>query len=121
MKDCLIIDDSSVVRKVARRIFEELDFTVGEAEDGSEAVGICARAMPDMVLVDANMPKVSGVEFLMALRELPGGDAPTVVYCTSENDVGLIARAMRAGADDYLLKPFDREIVEQKLKEIGLI
>jgi two-component system chemotaxis response regulator CheY len=121
MKSCLIIDDSSVVRKVARRILEEFDFTVSEAEDGGDGLEICARGMPDMVLVDWNMPRVSGVEFLQALRAMPGGDTPTVVYCASENDVGHIARAIRAGADDYLLKPFDREIVEAKLQEIGLI
>ena len=113
MKQCLVIDDSSVVRKVARRIFEELDFTVVEAEDGSQALDVCQRTMPDMVLVDWNMPGVSGVEFVAALRARDGG--------ASENDVAQITRAMRAGADDYLLKPFNREIVEAKLQEIGLL
>ena len=77
--------------------------------------------MPDMILVDWNMPGVSGVEFVAALRARDGGDKPTVVFCASENDVAQITRAMRAGADDYLLKPFNREIVEAKLQEIGLL
>jgi two-component system, chemotaxis family, chemotaxis protein CheY len=121
MKHCLVVDDSSVIRKVARRILEGLDFAVVEAGDGSEALKICATAMPDMILVDWHMPVVGGVEFLTMLRARPSGDKPTVIFCASENDAAQIARAMRAGADDYILKPFDREIVEAKLQEVGLI
>jgi two-component system chemotaxis response regulator CheY len=121
MKHCLIIDDSSVIRKVARRILEDLEFTVTEAEDGGQALLMCRDAMPDLILVDWNMPVVGGVEFLASLRAAPEGRKPKVVFCTSENDVAQIARAMRAGADDYILKPFDREIVEAKLQEVGLL
>jgi two-component system, chemotaxis family, chemotaxis protein CheY len=121
MKHCLVIDDSSVIRKVARRILEDLDFTVEEAEDGKQALALCSVTMPDIVLVDWNMPLVGGVDFLSALRREPGGKTPKVVFCTSENDVAHIARAMRAGADNYILKPFNREIVEAKLHEVGLI
>jgi two-component system chemotaxis response regulator CheY len=121
MRHSLVIDDSSVVRKVARRILEELDFDVVEAEDGQQGLDICRESMPDLILVDWNMPIVGGVEFLAALRGELGGKKPKVVFCTSENDVAQIARAMRAGADDYILKPFDRELVEAKLQEVGLL
>jgi two-component system, chemotaxis family, chemotaxis protein CheY len=121
MKHCLVVDDSSVIRKVARHILEGLDFAVVEAGDGSEALKICTTAMPDMILVDWHMPVVGGVEFLTMLRARPAGDKPTVIFCASENDAAHIARAMRAGADDYILKPFDREIVEAKLREVGLL
>jgi two-component system chemotaxis response regulator CheY len=121
MKHCLVVDDSSVIRKVARRILEDLAFNVDEAEDGSEALEMCRQAMPDLILLDWNMPILGGVEFLAALRAEPDGRKPKVVFCTSENDVAHIARAMRAGADDYILKPFDREIVEAKLQEVGLL
>lgn len=121
MKRCLVVDDSSVVRKVARRILEDLEFTVVEAEDGRQALERCYETMPDLILVDWNMPVVSGVEFLASLRSTRGGSAPKVVFCASENDVAHIARAMRAGADDYLLKPFNRETVEAKLHEVGVI
>ena len=122
MKHCLIVDDSSVVRKVARRILEDLQFTVAEAEDGQKALEVCRQAMPDVILLDWQMPVMSGVEFLAALRkETDGGDAPKVVFCATENDVAHIARAMRAGADDYLMKPFDRDIVEAKLQEVGVL
>ena len=121
MKICLVVDDSSVIRKVARRILEGLDFQIVEAEDGEQALGACQRQLPDAVLLDWNMPKMDGYEFLKALRRLPGGDRPKVVFCTTENDVAHIARALHAGANEYIMKPFDREIVEAKFQEVGLI
>lgn len=93
MKTCLIVDDSSVIRKVARRILEGLDFQIIEAEDGEKAMEVCKRGMPDAVLLDWNMPVMDGYEFLRNLRMTPGGDKPKVVFCTTENDVAHIARA----------------------------
>jgi two-component system chemotaxis response regulator CheY len=121
MKTCLVVDDSSVIRKVARRILEGLDFKISEAEDGEEALALCQVQMPDAILLDWNMPKVDGYEFLRMLRRLPQGDRPKVVFCTTENDVAHIARALHAGANEYIMKPFDREIVEAKFQEVGLI
>jgi len=121
MKTCMIVDDSSVIRKVARRILEGLDFQVSEAEDGEQALELCRRELPNAVLLDWNMPKMDGYEFLRALRRLPGGDRPKVVFCTTENDVAHIARALHAGANEYIMKPFDKDIVEAKLQEVGLI
>jgi two-component system chemotaxis response regulator CheY len=122
MKICLIVDDSSVVRKVARRILEDLHFTVIEAEEGRKALEVCREAMPDVILLDWQMPEMNGVEFLAALRkETEGGQSPKVVFCATENDIAHIARALRAGADDYLMKPFDRDIVEAKLQEVGVL
>ena len=121
MKNCLVVDDSSVIRKVARRILEGLEFEVAEAEDGEQALEACRRQMPQAVLLDWNMPKMDGYEFLRALRRLPDGDRPKVVFCTSENDVAHIARALHAGANEYIMRPFDKEIVEAKFQEVGLI
>jgi two-component system, chemotaxis family, chemotaxis protein CheY len=121
MKTCLIVDDSSVIRKVARRILEGLDFQIVEAENGEDAIEACRTALPEAVLLDWNMPKMDGYEFLRALRRLPGGDKPKVVFCTTENDVAHIARAMHAGANEYIMKPFDKDIVEAKFQEVGLI
>jgi two-component system chemotaxis response regulator CheY len=110
------------VRKVARRIMEDLEFAVSEAENGVEALGVCRQTMPDLILLDWSMPVMDGVEFLATLRKSEaGGDKPKVVFCTTENDVAQIAKAMRAGADDYLMKPFDRDHVEAKLQEVGAI
>jgi two-component system chemotaxis response regulator CheY len=110
-----------VIRKVARRILEGLEFEVAEAEDGEQALEACRRQMPQAVLLDWNMPRMDGYEFLRALRLLPDGDRPKVVFCTSENDVAHIARALHAGANEYIMKPFDKEIVEAKFQEVGLI
>jgi len=121
MKTCLVVDDSSVIRKVARRILEGLAFRISEAEDGQQALDHCRREFPDAILLDWNMPVMDGYEFLKALRRLPGGERPKVVFCTTENDVGHIARALHAGANEYIMKPFDKEIVEAKFQEVGLI
>ena len=121
MKTCLIVDDSSVIRKVARRIVEGMAFTVTECEDGVQALGLCEKQLPDAVLLDANMPKMDGYEFLRALRRIPGGDKPKVVFCPTDNDVAVVARALHAGADEILLKPFDKDIVEAKFNAAGLI
>ena len=121
MKTCLIVDNFSVIRKVARRILEGLEFQIAEAENGEEAVEACGREMPDAILLDWNMPKMDGYDFLRALRRLPGGDKPRVVFCTTENDVAHIARALHAGANEYIMKPFDKDIVEAKFQEVGLI
>jgi two-component system chemotaxis response regulator CheY len=121
MKTCLIVDDSSVIRKVARRILEGLEFQIVEAENGEEAIESCKKNLPDAILLDWNMPKMDGYDFLRMLRRLPGGDQPKVVFCTTENDVAHIARALHAGANEYIMKPFDKDIVEAKFQEVGLI
>jgi two-component system, chemotaxis family, chemotaxis protein CheY len=121
MKTCLVVDDSSVIRKVARRILESMQFAIVEAEDGQQALDECRRSLPDGILLDWNMPVMDGYDFLKALRRLPGGDTPKVVFCTTENDVAHIARALHAGANEYIMKPFDREIVEAKFQEVGLV
>ncbi len=121
MKHCLVVDDSSVVRKVARRIFEGFDFTVSEAEDGGQALEMCRRNMPDMILLDWHLPAMEGIDVLANLRKLERGRQPKVLFCVSEADVAQIAKALRAGADEYILKPFDRALVEAKLHEVGML
>ena len=121
MKTCLVVDDSSVVRKIARRILEEMEFEIVEAEDGEKALEVCKRALPDAVLLDWNMPIMDGYEFLGNLRRMPGGDTPKVVFCTTENGIDRIARALEAGANEYIMKPFDKDIVAAKFMEVGLV
>lgn len=121
MKKCLIVDDSRVIRKVARRIIEELDFECAEAADGAEALENCRTGMPDAVFLDWNMPVMNGLDFLKALRQEANGTQPKVVFCTTENDLEHITEALNAGADEYIMKPFDRDIVEAKFSEVGLI
>lgn len=121
MKICLVVDDSRVVRKVARRILEGLDFEIAEAGDGMEALVFCRAAMPDAVLLDWAMPVMDGIEFVRRLRSEPGGASPVVVFCTSENDPNRIAEALDGGADEYIMKPFDGDIIEAKFAQAGLL
>ena len=121
MADCLIVDDSRVVRKVARKILEELKFECNEAEDGSQALDLCKQKMPQSILLDWNMPKMSGIEFLKELRALDGGREPKVIFCTTESEVSFIKTAIESGADEYIMKPFDSEIIQNKFSQVGLI
>ncbi|MEQ9487392.1 MAG: response regulator [Alphaproteobacteria bacterium] len=121
MKTCLIVDDSRVIRLVARKILEEYGFTVSEAENGAQGLEMCRRHLPDGVLVDWQMPIMDGIEFLTALRQLPGGRDTAVILCTTENTVDHIKQAIAAGADEYIMKPFDSEIIHSKLTQVGLL
>lgn len=121
MKTCLLVDDSRVIRKVARQIFEASGFSCEEAEDGKIALEACQKKLPDVILLDWNMPVMDGLQFLKALRLLPGGDAPAVVFCTTENDMNHIQEALATGANEYIMKPFDADIVRSKLYQLGLI
>lgn len=121
MKTCLVVDDSRVVRKVARKILEDLEFNCTEAEDGKQAMEACASEMPDAVLLDWNMPVMTGIEFLRRLRKMTGGDKPLVVFCTTENDLSHIQEALAAGANEYIMKPFDSDIIQTKFQQVGLL
>ncbi|MGH7091386.1 MAG: response regulator [Stellaceae bacterium] len=120
-KFCLVVDDSHAVRNVARRILETFNFAVDEAENGKLALDRCLRQMPDAVLLDWNMPVMSGIEFLRRLRGAPGGTAPVVVFCTTHADVEHIQQALGAGAAEYIIKPFDGDILQSKFSQLGLL
>ena len=120
MRTCLVVDDSRVIRKVARRILEDIGYEIAEAADGVEALAWCRAAMPDAILLDWNMPVMTGIEFLRRLRAEPGGETPVVVFCTVENDLAHIREALDAGANEYIMKPFDGDIISAKFVEAGL-
>ena len=120
-QSCLVVDDSRVVRKVARRILESHGFTVEEAEDGQIALEACRRAMPGCVLLDWNMPVMNGLEFLKALREEFGPDNPPVLFCTTESDIDRIEQAIAHGAQEFIMKPFDEAILTDKFAQVGLL
>lgn len=119
MNTCLIVDDSKVIRKVSRHILETLGFAVEEAENGQLGLDACDAEMPDLILLDWNMPVMTGIEFITELRKRPEGAKPKVVFCTTENDVAHIREAISAGADEYVMKPFDHETLQIKLQLVG--
>jgi two-component system, chemotaxis family, chemotaxis protein CheY len=119
MKTCLVVDDSKVIRKVARHILETMQFSVAEACDGQEALGQCKEKSPDVILLDWNMPVMSGMDFLKAYRSSNTSPTAKVIFCTTENGISHIQAAIAAGADEYVMKPFDRETLEAKLQIVG--
>jgi len=121
MKSCLVVDDSRVIRLVARRILESLNFKVEEAADGRQAMVACQKHMPDVILLDWNMPVMNGIDFLRRLRGTSGGEGPVVVFCTTENDMAHIQEAIGAGANEYIMKPFDSDIIQTKFAQVGLL
>jgi len=121
MTSCLIVDDSRVIRKVARQIFAGLGFACEEAEDGGQAMEICKKKLPGFILLDWNMPVINGLDFLRALRTQPAARRTRVIFCTVENDLAHIQEALAAGADEYIMKPFDTDIVKGRLAQLDLI
>ena len=121
MKTCLIVDDSRVIRRVASKIFQDLGFETNEAENERNAMNAFVARPADIVLVDWDMPVMDGLEFAKRLRQLPGGDKAIVIFCTVENDVSHIQQALDASADEYIMKPFDGEIVRAKLLMLGML
>jgi two-component system chemotaxis response regulator CheY len=120
MKTCLIVDDSRVIRIAAARMLVELGFAVDEAANGEEALAACRRRLPDVILLDWNMPVMNGIEFLRAVQGI-GEPRPLVVFCTTETGMEFIQKALLTGADEYIMKPFDRGILESKFQQIGLL
>ena len=121
MKTCLVVDDSKVIRKFARGIVEEIGFEVIEAVDGNDALNQCNNKMPDVILLDWNMPVKDGLGFLTDFKS-KFAEAPTkIIFCTTENELGKIKKAMSAGADEYIMKPFDIDILRGKFAQVGLL
>ncbi len=117
----LVVDDSRVVRKFSRRIVEGFGFKVEEAENGEQALEKCRDQMPDVILLDWNMPIMDGISFLKKVRKEPDGAHPRIVFCTTENTFDAIGAAINAGADEYIMKPFDETILKGKLEDVGVL
>jgi len=117
----LVVDDARVVRKVARKIFEDLGFSVAEAVDGQDAVTKVKATLPEVILLDWNMPVMNGLACLAAVRQLPLVRQPRIIMCTTENEFDKITRALETGADEYIMKPFDSDILRAKLEQVGLL
>lgn len=118
---CLIVDDSRVVRKVSRPMLESFGYQVTEAENGEEALARCRAEMPDLLLVDWDMPIMTGIEFVTKLRALNLPNRPLAVFCTSRSETTDIFKGIEAGADEYVTKPFTEASLREKLQRIGAI
>jgi two-component system chemotaxis response regulator CheY len=118
---CLIVDDSAVIRKILRRILVEVGFSViDEADNGRKALDACAKDMPDIIFLDWNMPVMTGMEFMHAFRPQKQERGTKILFCTTESDCAKIMEAINAGADEYIMKPFDADVVRNKLAVLGI-
>lgn len=118
---CLIVDDSRTIRRFTARILEDLKFVVAQADTGLAAVDSCRDVVPDVILLDWNMPEMDGITCLRAIRAMPLEPRPTIVMCTTENGLTKIREALEAGADEYIMKPFNKEILLDKFVQLDLV
>lgn len=117
----LVIDDSKAMRMILGRMLRDIGFDVADAADGSLGLEALAAGLdPDLVLVDWHMPVMTGIEFVVAVRQAPFDYTGLVMLVTTETEADQIAQALDAGADEYLMKPFDRDGIVSKLHLLGM-
>ena len=118
----LIVDDAKVVRVALGRIMNQLGFETVDAADGQQALDqMAANPDVDVVMLDWNMPVMNGYDFLVALRAMPEhASNPKVIMVTTETGMPSMLKALAAGADEYVMKPFDKEMILSKLEIVGL-
>ena len=117
----LVVDDSRAARSFIGRMVRELGFDVVEAAQGREALDhLVADAPIDLALVDWNMPEMNGLEFVVAARADERFQVMPIVMCTSETEMSQMVRALDAGASEYIMKPFTKDILKGKLDLLGL-
>ena len=115
----LVVDDEAAIRRLLRNTLTRAGYAVVEAENGEEGLARCRAAMPDLVITDWNMPVMSGIEFVTALRAIPSANPPKVVFCTTNSGARDIHKGIAAGADEYVIKPFDEAALLTRLQSVG--
>ena len=118
MTRCMFVDDSAVIRKVAKRILGSTDLIIIEASTGFDAVAMCAADMPEIIIVDGALHDMTAVEFIRRIRAIETPVKPRIAICLTEVDIGAIMRAKRAGAQAYILKPFNRPQLLDKFRNL---
>lgn len=119
MKRCMFVDDSSVIRKVARRILGGSEMLVIEAENGQRAIDMCMADMPNIIVVGSTLPDMSAVEIIRQIRAIDSLIVPQIAICLTEVDIGAIMRAKRAGANGFILKPFNRAQLLERFRSLS--
>ncbi len=117
----MVIDDSSATRMILARILGELGYTVEKAENGADALHKLSKmSRPELILIDWNMPVMNGYEFLVKARSMPEYDDVTMMMVTTETEIEQVLKALEAGANEYVMKPFTKDIIDEKLSLLGL-
>ena len=119
----IVIDDSRAMRRILRKFLEDLGFDVIEAGDGKQALEVIAgaEAVPELALIDWNMPEMNGLEFVVQVRKNPAWRAMTMVMVTTESEHSQIVKALASGAHEYVIKPFTKDGMIDKLALLGLV
>ncbi len=121
MKLGLTVDDSSVVRKVIIKMLKELNFESMEASNGKEALELCSKRKPDFILLDWNMPVMNGIEFVKEFKKNENNNNVVIIFCTTENEMEKIQEALLYNVNEYIMKPFDRDVLREKLIMTGIL
>ena len=122
MSKALVVDDSRTIRMIIRRILVELGYEVCEASNGREALDVlkAEEAAVDLVLADWNMPEMNGLELVKQLRRIPEYLSMKVIMVTTETEIAQMVSALEAGANEYVMKPFTKDILKEKLELVGI-
>lgn len=117
----LVVDDSRAIRRIIGEIMKQLDFEVSEAGNGIEALQCLEEfGAPDLVLVDWNMPEMNGLDFIKAVRAIPNYSDLPLMMVTTETEMERMAQAFMAGVNEYVMKPFDKATILDKLQLLGI-
>jgi two-component system chemotaxis response regulator CheY len=118
----LIVDDSKVIRTIISRALVELGFQTEDAANGREAIERLQKGFaPAIAMVDWNMPEMNGLEMVKAVRANPAWSEVKLIMITSENEIERVQTALEAGADEYIMKPFTKDMIQEKLTLLGVI
>jgi len=117
----IVIDDSRAVRAILGGMLREMGFQVSEAINGRDAImHLNANDPPALAMLDWNMPEMNGFDLLIRVRANRAFDSMRIVMVTTETEMSQVARALEAGANEYVMKPFTREIIREKLQLLGM-
>lgn len=114
----MVVDDFEVIRKITRPIVEELGYLVIEAADAATAAEHCVGEMPDVIIVDWTLPDADTHSLIASIRAEPTAKIPVIIYLTTENTPSDLVKALNSGADGYIIKPFHRETLQDKIKKL---
>ncbi|MGA2832772.1 MAG: response regulator [Terracidiphilus sp.] len=122
MSKALVVDDSKTIRMIIRRVLTELGFEVCEAANGIEALKVldAEKTAVSLVLADWNMPEMNGLELVKSLRQRPEFASIKILMVTTETEIGQMTQALEAGANEYVMKPFTKDVLVEKLELVGI-
>lgn len=121
MPKCIIADDSKIMRMLLRKIMENFGFEVSEAEDGEEVLEQCLSERPELIISDWSLPMIDGIDVLYKIRADRKIRQPKFMFCSYVKDAAVIRQALDGGADDFIMRPFDEDIIGSKLAILGLL